>query len=119
MPVLLCDAVPVNYFCRPLAFAQWIDRDCVMPDSKHLKWADEFSTEAESQDSQPGEAVPPGGPAANDADGWQQYRQWVTKAPAPRGRRVGIDPALYTWKGYRNWSEQVKRNWRPDPDDIE
>ena len=37
--------------------------------------------------------------------------------PVPRGRRVGIDPALYTWKGYRNWSEQVKRNWHPEPGD--
>jgi hypothetical protein len=33
------------------------------------------------------------------------------------GRRVGIDPSLYTWKGYRNWSEQVKRNWEPDAGD--
>lgn len=51
--------------------------------------------------------------AAND-DGWQQYRRWISKAPAPRARRNGIDPNLYTWKGYRNWTEQVKRNW---PDD--
>jgi hypothetical protein len=85
-----------------------------MPDSKHLNWADEFSTDAESHNEQPRENVTPNQPAANDADGWQQYRQWVTKAPAPRGRRTGIDPALYTWKGYRNWSEQVKRNWNPD-----
>ncbi len=31
-----------------------------------------------------------------------------------RGKRVGIDPSLYTWKGYRTWSEQVKRNWTDD-----
>ena len=88
-----------------------------MPDSKHLKWADDFSTDAEPHREQPRESVTPNQPAANDADGWQQYRQWVTKAPAPRGRRTGIDPALYTWKGYRNWSEQVKRNWDPDSGD--
>jgi hypothetical protein len=85
-----------------------------MPDSKYLKWADDFSTDAESYRKQPGKPVAPNAPAANDADGWEQYRKWVTKAPAPRGRRTGIDPALYTWKGYRNWSEQVKRNWQPD-----
>lgn len=91
-----------------------------MPDSKHLKWTDEFSTDADTPDDHQGEAVAPDQPAANDADGWQQYRQWVTKAPAPRGRRTGIDPALYTWKGYRNWSEQVKRNWKADSsDDLE
>ena len=47
----------------------------------------------------------------NEADGWQQYRRWISKAPAPRSRRTGVDPSLYTWKGYRNWTEQVKRNW--------
>jgi len=88
-----------------------------MPDSKHLKWADDFSTDADSHGNRSGEAVTPGGHAANDADGWQKYRQWVTKAPAPRGRRVGIDPTLCTWKGYRNWTEQVRRNWKPDGGD--
>jgi hypothetical protein len=53
-------------------------------------------------------------PAAkeSEADGWQQYRRWISKAPAPRGRRTGVDPSLYTWKGYRSWSEQIKRNWQ-------
>ena len=88
-----------------------------MPDSKHLKWVDDYSTDAESETAKPKESVTPQAPAANDADGWQQYRQWISKAPAPRGRRVGIDPALYTWKGYRNWSEQVKRDWEPDTGD--
>ena len=88
-----------------------------MPDSKRFKWVDDYSTVAESQTDEANDAVTPPAPAANDADGWQQYRQWISKAPAPRGRRVGIDPALYTWKGYRNWSEQVKRDWDPDSDD--
>ena len=85
-----------------------------MPESKHLRWVRDYSTDAESQTDKSSDAVPADQPAANDADGWQQYRQWISKAPAPRGRRVGIDPALYTWKGYRNWSEQVKRDWDAD-----
>lgn len=48
----------------------------------------------------------------SDPDGWQQYRRWISKAPAPRGRRTGVDPSLYTWKGYRSWTEQVKRKWQ-------
>jgi len=48
----------------------------------------------------------------SDPDGWQQYRRWISKAPAPRGRRSGLDASLYTWKGYRSWTEQVKRNWQ-------
>ena len=88
-----------------------------MPDSKHLKWADAFGTDADADAKQAESPVPPDQPAANDADGWQQYRQWISKAPAPRGRRGGIDPSLYSWKGYRNWTEQVRRNWSPDKDD--
>ena len=88
-----------------------------MPDSKHLRWVDDYSTDAESQRDDSEKSVTKSAPAANDADGWQQYRQWISKAPAPRGRRSGIDPALYTWKGYRDWSEQVKRNWDTDSAD--
>ncbi len=88
-----------------------------MPDSKHLRWVADYSTDGESQTDGSDKSGPPAEPAANDADGWQQYRQWISKAPAPRGRRVGIDPTLYTWKGYRSWSEQVKRNWEPEGGD--
>ncbi len=100
-----------------LAFVQRIYWANLMPDSKNLGWANDVSTDAESAASEADESTPPTAPAANDADGWQQYRQWISKAPAPRGRRVGIDPALYTWKGYRNWTEQVKRNWNPESGD--
>lgn len=98
-----------------------------MPESKNLNWADDYAGDAEvdaNNAEQAEAAVPAGQPAANDAqpaandnDGWQQYRQWISKAPAPRGRRVGIDPALYSWKGYRNWTEQIRRNWEPDSGD--
>ncbi len=87
-----------------------------MADTKTIKWVDEFKEDSSSP-AAPDSAVAPKQPAANDADGWQQYRRWISKAPAPRGRRVGIDPSLYTWKGYRNWTEQVKRNWTDDQDD--
>ena len=85
-----------------------------MPDSKHMRWVDDYATDAKPKPDEAETTVSPSEPAANDADGWQQYRRWITKAPAPRGRRVGIDPSLYTWKGYRSWSEQVKRNWTDD-----
>jgi hypothetical protein len=85
-----------------------------MPDKKNTSWALDYSTDAESKSDKTATTVAPSDPAANDANGWQQYREWISKAPAPRGRRAGIDPALYTWKGYRSWSEQVKRDWLPD-----
>ncbi len=88
-----------------------------MPDSKNLKWANDYGKDAESAANEPNNSTSSEQLAANDADGWQQYRQWISKAPAPRGRRVGIDPALYSWKGYRNWTEQVRRSWSPDSGD--
>ena len=80
-----------------------------MPDNKRIKWADSLGSDAEQQ--------PAGSEAANDADGWQQYRRWIAKAPAPKTRRSGIDPSLYSWKGYRDWSDQVKRSWLRDQDE--
>lgn len=82
-----------------------------MQDSKDTAWSRERGDP--NKESEPDEAREVGVHAGDDnnADGWQQYRRWISKAPAPRGRRAGVDPSLYTWKGYRNWSEQIKRNW--------
>ncbi|MEM8816734.1 MAG: hypothetical protein AAFX56_03195 [Pseudomonadota bacterium] len=86
-----------------------------MSESKHLRWVNDYGTEAASNSDNATDAPTAGNePAANDADGWQQYRHWISKAPAPRGKRSGIDPSLYTWKGYRNWTEEVRRNWSAD-----
>ena len=85
-----------------------------MPDSKHMRWDQEFGTDAEQEPKEPPLATEP---AANDADGWQQYRRWISKAPAPKTRRSGIDPSLYSWKGYRDWTDQVRRNWAKETKD--
>ena len=100
-----------------------------MQDSKEISWASDYSeetqsesvdspTQSESVDSPTqSESVDSGRGAdlhsngSSDVDTWQQYRKWVCKAPVPKERRGGIDPSLYTWKGYRNWTEQIKRNW--------
>jgi len=83
-----------------------------MQDSKDTAWARDYGNESDDEIVAPDRQE--GATAANDADndGWQQYRRWISKAPAPRSRRSGVDPALYTWKGYRSWTEQVKRNWQ-------
>lgn len=86
-----------------------------MPDSKQAKWA-AFGTDAEKKTATDGSPLSSNEPAANDADGWQQYRHWISKAPAPKNRRSSIDPSLYSWKGYRDWSDKVKRNWIDDQD---
>lgn len=88
-----------------------------MADSKNLRWADGYGKDAGTKPKTVDTAVGKPEPAANDADGWNKYRHWISKAPAPRSRRTGIDPALYSWKGYREWTDQVKRNWTNNNDD--
>lgn len=86
-----------------------------MPDSKNVRWEPSFGTDA---DQEPKESpLAANEPAANDEDGWQQYRRWISKAPAPKNRRAGIDPSLYSWKGYRDWTDQVRRNWARESGD--
>lgn len=85
-----------------------------MPDSKNARWLANF--EARGDDVKDAKDLVPEQGAANDADGWQQYRRWISKAPAPTTRRVGIDPTLYKWRNYRDWSDEVKRSW-PEKDE--
>lgn len=82
-----------------------------MQDSKEITWASDYSAAAEEDPKANDREISGHAGDKPDADGWQQYRRWISKAPAPRGRRTGVDPSLYTWKGYRSWIEQVKRNW--------
>lgn len=45
---------------------------------------------------------------------WDTYRRWLTRVQAPGKGRIPLDPTLYTWKGYRNWSDKVRRDWKPE-----
>jgi hypothetical protein len=78
-----------------------------MQDRKEPGWGNATETELaiEHDEIMTSDELP------EEVDGWQQYRKWISTAPAPKKRRSGIDPSLYTWKGYRNWTEQVKRKW--------
>lgn len=78
-----------------------------MQDSKDVEW----NAGLRANQDNDGAAESNNPEEHGNKDGWQQYRKWISKAPAPKGRRSGIDPTLYTWKGYRSWTEQVKRNW--------
>ncbi len=49
-----------------------------------------------------------------DVSGWEAYRRWLTRVQAPEKKRMPLDPGLYTWKGYRNWSDKVRRDWQAD-----
>ena len=82
-----------------------------MQDSKEITWASDDSAEAAEEPKANDRVVGVHAGDKAESDGWQQYRRWISKAPAPRTRRASVDSSLYTWKGYRNWAEQVKRNW--------
>jgi len=82
-----------------------------MQDSKETAWSTGYDRNVELEDGAREDHNESPEVQPEDNDGWQQYRRWISKAPAPNRRRSGIDPSLYTWKGYRNWTEQVKRNW--------
>lgn len=87
-----------------------------MQDSKEISWINDYAADHKANGGDSGvdsieRATTVSDKAAAEADGWLQYRKWISKAPAPRGRRSGIDPSLYTWRGYRNWAEQIKRKW--------
>ena len=88
-----------------------------MPDSKNMKWGEGFGKDTEQDPKADDAKLDANEPAANDADGWKQYRRWISKAPTPRGRRAGIDPSLYSWKGYRDWTDQVRRSWAKESTD--
>lgn len=49
-----------------------------------------------------------------DVSGWEAYRRWLTRVQAPEKKRAPLDPGLYTWKGYRSWSDKVRRDWTPE-----
>jgi hypothetical protein len=49
-----------------------------------------------------------------DVSGWEAYRRWLTRVQAPEKKRAPLDAGLYTWKGYRNWSDKVRRDWSLD-----
>lgn len=53
-------------------------------------------------------------PEGRDMGGWDSYRRWLNRVQSPDKRRSPVDAALYTWKGYRSWSEKVRRDWKQE-----
>lgn len=82
-----------------------------MQDRKVIRPARDLSNDSPSAANPPNRESGVHAGDATDKDGWQQYRKWISSAPAPRTRRGSADASLYTWKGYRSWTEQIKRNW--------
>lgn len=65
-----------------------------------------------SRDRQPREMLTQEKPKSRNS--WDTYHRWLTRVQAPGSGRIPLDPGLYTWKGYRNWSDKVRRDWKPE-----
>ena len=51
---------------------------------------------------------------ARQGNGLEAYRRWLTRVQTPGSRRAPLDVSLYTWKGYRQWSDKVRRDWKAE-----
>ena len=56
----------------------------------------------------------PKGVGERPRDGWQAYKNWLSRVTADERKRAPLDPAVYTWKGYHRWADEVKRSWKSD-----
>lgn len=74
--------------------------------------ADNGNTSEASLDRHPRELVKQEKRKSNNS--WDTYHRWLTRVQAPGSGRIPLDPGLYTWKGYRNWSDKVRRDWKPE-----
>ena len=52
--------------------------------------------------------------ATNEQQGWDAYRKWLSRLGRPPVERSAVDPSIYSWKGYNNWAERVRQNWKPE-----
>jgi hypothetical protein len=52
-------------------------------------------------------------PKGADETGWDAYRKWLsTVGQRERPARTPIDRSVYSWKGYHNWADRVKQQWK-------
>lgn len=61
-----------------------------------------------------GKAADQIGAVGSDAGAPDFNRRWLNRLPTPERKRSPMDPSLYTWKGYRNWSDKIRRGWKQD-----
>lgn len=81
-----------------------------MHDDKHGTWDDAIGDDSADELMDSGEELDRG-----EAGRAEVFRNWLSRAPAP-SRRASFDPAIYTWKGYRRWQEEVRRSWNDRED---
>ncbi len=87
--------------------AYLLGAESAMPDDKDIRWAAGPEEDADQDET----VSATDRDYARDDEPWDAYRKWLSRRGDRPRSRGALDPSLYTWKGYRNWAEEVKRNW--------
>ena len=66
---------------------------------------------AEEEFAEVGRAPPRERRDRETLDGWEAYRNWLTGSVPVRRERSRPDHSISTWKGYKSWSEKIRRTW--------
>jgi len=54
------------------------------------------------------------GAVPNEQQGWEAYRKWLSRVSMQPARRSSRDASLYSWRGYNNWADKIRQNWKSD-----
>lgn len=54
------------------------------------------------------------GTAPSEEQGWEAYRKWLSRVSMQPTRRSARDVSIYSWRGYNNWADKVRQNWKSE-----
>lgn len=62
----------------------------------------------------PAEKTAQAGSAPSEQQGWDAYRKWLSRVSMQPARRSTRDASIYSWRGYNNWADKVRQNWKSE-----
>ena len=54
------------------------------------------------------------GSAPSEQQGWEAYRKWLSRVSMQPTRRAARDLSVYSWRGYNNWADKIRQNWKTE-----
>lgn len=52
--------------------------------------------------------------APTEQQGWDAYRKWLSRVSMQPARRTARDASIYSWRGYNNWADKIRQNWKTE-----
>lgn len=68
----------------------------------------------ENGNSAPAADAPKQSSAPTEQQGWEAYRKWLSRVSMQPARRGAKDVSIYSWRGYNNWADKIRQNWKAD-----